>query len=273
MIIDLDQQDSDPFKGRVFDICICGAGVAGITLALALSKNFNVLLLEAGGTEYSSESQLLYQGTSVGREYFPLLTTRLRFLGGTSNHWGGWCGTLDAHDFERKTYVEYSGWPIGFHDLEPYAGGARSILDVSEEYQSKPTASQLAFLDRIAQSGDFTSFDMLWSHPVTRFREKYKAEIEERPNLTCFVNPNLTRLTIVDNLTRVREAEVRNYHRREFKVSARRFVLATGGIENPRILLNCDHQVDGGIGNRRGLVGRFFCEHPTANTQRIQSVS
>ena len=89
MIIDLNEADSDPFQTKVFDVCICGAGVAGITLALKLSQKLNVALLEAGGFQYSDSSQSVYQGSIVGREYFPLSSARLRYFGGTSNHWGG----------------------------------------------------------------------------------------------------------------------------------------------------------------------------------------
>jgi len=103
MISDLNEANSDPFKTKVFDVCICGAGFAGITLALKLSQKLNVVLLEAGGLQYSERSQSVYQGSIVGREYFPLWASRLRYFGGTSNHWTGWCTPLDPIDFEPKS--------------------------------------------------------------------------------------------------------------------------------------------------------------------------
>lgn len=48
MIVDLNNVTSDPFKGKKYDVCICGAGVAGITIARKLSKRLNIILLEAG---------------------------------------------------------------------------------------------------------------------------------------------------------------------------------------------------------------------------------
>src|SRR5262249_61069703 len=41
----------------------------------------------------------------------------------------------------------------------------------------------------------------------------------------------------------------------------RHYVLATGGIENARLLLCSDSVVRGGLGNGHDLVGRFFLEH------------
>ena len=133
LIIDLNKVTSDPFKDKKYDVCICGAGVAGITLARKLSKRLNVILLEAGDYGYSSESQEVYLGKSIGRGYFHLTATRLRFFGGTSNHWTGTCRPLDKEDFNRKSYVEYSGWPIGRSDLDPYLEETKSILDIAPE--------------------------------------------------------------------------------------------------------------------------------------------
>lgn len=91
MIYDLNTlQVNDPDK--LYDACIVGAGVAGITLATQLSKRgHKILLLEAGDKQYEEASQNLYKGESIGRNYHELNQSRLRFLGGTSNHWEGKC--------------------------------------------------------------------------------------------------------------------------------------------------------------------------------------
>ena len=109
MITDLHEAQSDPFEGREFDVCICGAGVAGITLALHLPRSTRILLLEAGGLQASTDSQDVYKGENVGQRYSDLTATRLRFFGGTSNHWAGWCRPLDAYAFDAKAHVDYSG--------------------------------------------------------------------------------------------------------------------------------------------------------------------
>ena len=54
---------------------------------------------------------------------------------------------------------------------------------------------------------------------------------------------------------------------RTLRVSARLFVLATGGIENARLLLLADHLH--GIGDESGLVGRCFMEHPRDASCRL----
>jgi choline dehydrogenase-like flavoprotein len=258
MIIDLSKSEGDPFEGRQFDICICGAGVAGITLALNLSGKMNVLLLEGGGFENSAETQSIYQGNNVGREYADLRAGRLRFFGGSSNHWGGECRPLDAHDFETKTYLPLSGWPIGKSDLDPYAEKAESIVDLpAEESWDAPPGY---FEDRIGNRPDFRSIRYKLS-PPTRFGEKYRNEIESRSNIVCVLNANVTDFRLAENGKRIRHAVVRTYSGVEYFAPARTFVLATGGVENARLLLNSNSQVSAGLGNRHGNVGRFFSEH------------
>jgi hypothetical protein len=77
------------FKPKV---CILGSGPAGTTIARKLgAAGIPVVVLEAGSREFSDESQDFYRGSTVGDFYFDLDITRLRFMGGSSNHWAGWC--------------------------------------------------------------------------------------------------------------------------------------------------------------------------------------
>ena len=114
-----------------YDVCIIGARAAGITLARALrSEPISVCLLESGGFEFENETQSLYRGVTSGAglrsDY--LSTSRLRFFGGTTNHWAGMCRPLDPMDFAVRPWVPHSGWPISRDDLAPYYRRAADVL-------------------------------------------------------------------------------------------------------------------------------------------------
>ena len=112
MIVDATDADRGLFA-RTFDACVIGTGPAGITLARRLAaRGFSVALMEGGGLELSDESQDLYKGEIVGLDYFPLDEARLRYFGGSSNHWGGRCRALDAVNFLPLAANPLSGWPI-----------------------------------------------------------------------------------------------------------------------------------------------------------------
>ena len=266
MIVDLNSVQSDPFSEKNFDVCICGAGFAGITMALNLPRNLKVLLLEGGGFKASAESQSVYEGVSKGQTFIATGSSRLRYFGGTSGSWGGWCRPLDEYDFEPKSYVPYSGWPIRIDDLNPYLDKAEAMVELPEE--GSWSESQSYFEEQIHETADFKSGTYKFS-PPTRFGQKYRQEIEGRSNLFCYLNANVTDLLLTKDLSRLDHVKVHDYSGRVFEVSAQIFVLATGGLENPRILLNSNKQIPAGVGNQNGLVGKFFTEHPHAQIAEV----
>ena len=116
-------------QGQVLDcdVCIVGAGAAGITIARELAgSGLSVLLAEAGGADYDDASQAFYKGRSIGLGLDPE-TTRLRQLGGSTNHWGGRSHPFEADDFAERPWVPHSGWPFARGALEPFYGPARAI--------------------------------------------------------------------------------------------------------------------------------------------------
>jgi choline dehydrogenase-like flavoprotein len=257
MIEDAEERTDDWFD-RVFDVCVVGAGPAGITLARKLGeRGLSVGLFEAGGLEFTSESQALYEGTTSGQPYFPLDGARLRFLGGSSNHWGGWTRPLDPYDFEPKAHHPLSGWPISKTDLDPYTADADAILNLPQD-MPEPDIMPEAVADLLPGLFRF-------SRPTARFGEKYRSELAASTTIRAFVNANLVDLRLDESRRVVNEAIFRSYARPEaFRVRARTFVLCLGGIENPRALLNADSEITPGLGNEHDLVGRHFMDHPHA---------
>ena len=114
------------------DICVIGAGPAGITLALEfINKSFRVCLLESGGFDYDSETEDLNQGIVVGRDY-DLVNSRARLFGGTTNTWGGHCVPIRPLNFETRDWIPYSGWPISRNHLDTYYKRAHEVHQIGE---------------------------------------------------------------------------------------------------------------------------------------------
>ncbi len=116
---------------READLCIIGAGAAGITLALQLARaKFRVLILESGGLEPEAQTQMLAAGEIGGIGYVPLVSARIRAFGGSTGHWAGWCRPFESIDFEARPWVPHSGWPIGLAELEKYYPRAQEICEL-----------------------------------------------------------------------------------------------------------------------------------------------
>jgi len=233
------------------DVCIIGAGAAGITLAHTLSqRSLKVILCEAGGMDYSEDSQSIYKGKVEGDPYYDIETARLRYFGGTTNHWTGWCRPLDAYDFKVKAGIAETAWPIARSDLDPYLDRARDILEV------KPVPDG----PMLGDSG-LKRIGMAFSPPV-RFAEKYREPLEQSPFVQVVLNANLIG-TRAEN-GQVTHARIADYDGNERMVAAKHFVIACGGIENSRQLLWLHESGQLPLGESAPVVGRYWGEHPHA---------
>lgn len=244
--------------GAPFDVCIFGTGPAGMTVALDLAKRRKrIALVEAGSFEYTEESQRLYEGTDSGlNTWNALINKRLRYFGGTSGHWTGRCGLFDEIDFTKDTYHGMSGWPIGRNAVLAQLPRAAEILDLGVQSLATRPLKQGANSSFVHSSAAFSA--------PTRFGTKYRAAIVESPYIQLITRASLFELRLGARLrsdAAIDHALVKDYQGRTHKVSAGRFVLALGAVENARLLLNSDKQARGGIGNHAGYVGRCFMEH------------
>lgn len=263
MITDATGPDRARFD-RVFDVCVIGAGPAGITLARRLAaRGLDVALMEGGGRYVSGESQDLYVGEIVGLDYFDLDVVRLRSFGGCSTHWTGRCRTLDPVDFTPLPQRPLA-WPIGPEAIEPHAAEASRILDMEADREG-PDLPLLQAEERFRNVQFRHSPADYPAHEPTRFGEKYYDEIAATPGITAGLNANLVDLRLDDDLATVTGAVFRSYEPGDpgFTIRARAYALCAGGFETPRLLLNFTSQKPMGIGNDHDLVGRHFCEHPT----------
>jgi len=113
------------------DICIIGAGAAGISVALEwILSPYRIILLEGGGFEYEARMQELYRGKTTGQPYYPLQSARLHYFGGTTGHWGGMCSVFDPVAFKKRDWISDSGWPFTQEHMMPYYERAHSNLDL-----------------------------------------------------------------------------------------------------------------------------------------------
>jgi choline dehydrogenase-like flavoprotein len=242
------------------DICIVGAGAAGITIARELAgSSLRVVLLEGGGEEIAIDSQSLYEGENVGLPYYTLDTCRLRYFGGSTNHWGGHCMPYRPSDLVARDDIPHSGWPIGHADVEPYFAKAAEIVaaprggwDVA--HWEEATGKRRLPLDPYLF---VTRVHTVWQN---LFGTVHRPALESAPNAQVYLNANVTEIEVEPNASHVTGLRVRAGLGPELAVRASRYVLAAGGIENARLLLLSNSVQAEGLGNGHDLVGRFFTD-------------
>lgn len=245
------------------DICIIGAGIAGITMALDLiDSGYKVILLESGGFEYDGQVQDLYRGENTGQRYFPIRSSRLHYFGGTSGHWGGLCAPLDPQDFKKRSWVPHSGWPIDFEDLNPFYEKAHQFLELGPyQYDLDYWREQYPDMEPLPFNKEVIWAKIWQFSPPTRFGTRYKEAIEKAENIALYTYANCTAIDTDESNSTITRVHIKNHAGKSHRVNARHYVLACGAIQNARLLLASKQERRTGLGNKYDQVGRYFMEH------------
>lgn len=260
------------------DICIVGAGPAGLTLARELSSLVvKVCLLESGDRTFKQKTQSLCEGEIESSQYpqDELLVGRCRQLGGTSNFWEIQVdeddvteGILnvrhvipDEIDFQKREEIPYSGWPFHRQDLMPYYRRAQEIcqigpLDYTPAFWETPDRRIFSWSDERVESRVF-QFGL-----SSVFYKSYTQALDQCANVDVYTNANVVELLPNSAGTVIKRVRVAITPEKGFWVEAKTVVLAAGGMENARLLLMSRSLRPAGIGNEHDLVGRFFMDHP-----------
>jgi choline dehydrogenase-like flavoprotein len=253
------------------DVCIVGAGTAGITLAKEfINRQFRVCLLESGGNKPDKETQSLYAGENIGHPYFSLDTARTRYLGGTTNRWdiddgqgsfGARMHPLDGIDFEERDWVPHSGWPFPKSHLDPCYARAQRLCRIEpasfavETWEQSPNSLRLPLSDGRVKT---VIFKIGSRDP---FIQDYIPQISKAANIATYLHANVVNIETDEAVRTVKRLRVVCLTGNKFWVSAKLFVLAAGAIEIPRLLLLSNRTQNVGLGNQNDLVGRYFQEH------------
>lgn len=236
------------------DICIIGAGAAGLSLIHGLAgRGLRIVLLESGGQTDKRALDHLSAGRSNHPDY-PFEATRARGFGGTTARWTGACIPLDPVDFTARPWLAHSGWPISADDLVPFYTAARAIYGL-------PPVS-----DDPVPVGPFGSHatcqKTVWFSNPLNLAKRFSSVVEHDTNIRCVLHFTVAELTTAESGLSVDRAKLILSNGKTAAVTAKIFVLATGGIENARLMLNSRDRHPSGLGNAHDTVGRFHMEHP-----------
>ncbi len=263
VLIDADKQ---PLERLDVDLCIVGAGAAGIAIAhRLLGSGLRVALLESGGLAHEDATQDLYAGDSVGHP-MEMDVGRYRILGGSTSRWTGRCAPLDPIDFAARDWVPHSGWPITFAGVDAYYPAAQIICGFREPWP-QPAGAVRGHLNGLKDEPD----SFIWRFPRSAdqarldFGRTFRAALEADPDTIVVQHANVTAIE-TSATTRVHAIRAETLAGAALHVVARAHVLCCGGIENARLLLDSAEDPGQALGNAHDLVGRFFMQHPRGIT-------
>ena len=244
-----------------YDVCIIGAGAAGITVALELASDCksNLLMLEAGGQHFSHQAQSLFQGEVEGDSHPPLWRSRFSGLGGSTQVWAGWCRPLEAHDFERRDYIANSGWPITSDELQSAYHRANEICGLGSYDYDLETWQDLLAGEPLSSAPKLLHH--IFQVRKLRFNQIYYDDLKNAKNIRVYLYSPVMRLHAKQDGRCVDHVEIASYRGKTTVLKAKQFILATGGIENARLMLLSGSSPENALGNQNDCVGRYFTDH------------
>jgi choline dehydrogenase-like flavoprotein len=245
------------------DLCIIGAGAAGVSIALEwMGSNRKVILLEGGGFNVESQMQALYQGKSLDRPYYPLQSVALHYFGGTTGHWAGFCSPFDPIDFEQRSWVAHSGWPFDRAHLTPFYDRAGKFLELESTDFSVASLEKEDPERRRLPLDESVVHHKVWRFSApTRVGTVYRDPVVNATNVHLYTYAKVVELVPNAGVTAIDSVRAKTIDGKEHRVRARHYVIACGAIHNARLLLASNTQAKRGIGNDNDLVGRYFMEH------------
>ena len=253
------------------DVCLLGAGAAGITLARELcDSNLSVVLLESGGLEPEDADQELNTGEVAGLAYRGLTLGRARALGGATKLWFGQCIRFDPIDFEKRPWVRYSGWPLSAAELAEWYDRAEKMFSIGGQTYDEEIFAKMGMCSPAWSRNSIRTHFTIYS-PKVDLGSLYGRALGKCGKVRVLLHANAMEIETDGNCRETRAVQVRTIEGQRARVRAKAVVLCAGGIENARLLLLSNRVNPRGLGNDHDLVGRFLQDHPNGFTASLKT--
>ncbi|MGC6427791.1 MAG: GMC oxidoreductase [Akkermansiaceae bacterium] len=270
----LDVKDISDQQELECEVLIVGSGAAGVPLACELiGSGKETILLESGAEQLKDDIQNLTEGElPEDSRHGPLRQYRKRVFGGTTTVWGGRCSPFDAQDFEERSHVPASGWPITREEMDPFYERAHEYLFLGDY-----SYDAAEMLDRGAKpiipklDPNVWKQDGLWrfSLPVDIGAE-HREKLAKAQNVQVICESSCLELVSTEDGKEITAAKVGCLDGKRYTIKARKIILAAGGLENTRILLLSDQHHPGGMGNHSDHLGRYYASHVSGDFGEVK---
>ena len=263
-IIDLNERtQTDPHA--TCDVCVIGAGAAGLYLASRLSRDgLRVVLLEAGGATCESGASVGIEAVFSANQYRGALDGRAFGWGGSTSRWGGLLVPHSELDLRDETGPESVAWKHIVHVVQKRSGAVLSTLGLgnSPDFVSLPKVTLGRNAKLLRDFGlETVAAEFL---PFRRRNLTHLTTGRMGRHLTVYLNAVASKWSLkpaTNHSGAVSSVEATSQRAKSLHVSAKSFVIAAGAIESARILLEIDRSSGERMFPRSASIGRCLSDH------------
>jgi len=252
-----------------YNYCVVGSGIGGTVLADVL-KNSNVAVIEAGNFKHNKQSADRY--ISTGRP-FRLTTTTSISVGGTSNLWHGVLSNLDNIDFQKRSWIPNSGWPISLETLRPFYKRSLQFFGLNKpEYLYNEYLNDVLELElkRIKHDPEIIKNKLFLQNKQLISLKNHLKKIGSNKKLSLDLYYNFDVKEVNLKGEKVKSIIGFNTAGKKISLSADVFILCCGALETPRILFNSKSLYQNNDFNNHDILGRFLMDHPMGNLYQVK---
>ena len=234
------------------DVAIIGAGAAGLTLAAHLDTE--CVVVESGNRAIDINRHHLFHSINAG-EPTKVDSLRVRGIGGATLRWTGRCTQMDPYDFEDRSWIAETGWPIEHDALAKWYRAAWKMLNIEPKRSPRNGLAALC---------DDTLSPHVWDYAdggkegVLRFGDVFAKAFTD-PRKTLLHSAHCTE--ILANGAEVKAIKLVDFAGRNILLRAKRFVIASGCIETSRLLLSAKRNNPRLLHMVEPWLGRGFMQH------------
>lgn len=261
-----------------FDVCVIGAGPAGLAAALTLAKKgVTVVIIERGLDQDKELKEDLVEAFQRTKNTHSSMTDAVDIgLGGTSKIWGGRCVPFDEYDFTMRSFAPGTNWPLSYQDIKPYILKAAKFLSIENDCFHVNTCKNLNSKDSnlselFNEHPEFSAQSLeRWSQENNVWKS-HKQKIISEPNISilsgyiCVALEQPEETQQIKSINIIQTTQPKNL----YKINAKHFIIAGGGIESTRLVLNSLHDKNGIRPKGKAFIGKNYMGHPSGKIAKI----
>lgn len=262
----------------VADVCIVGAGAAGIYLGVRLAKmGHDVIILEAGDRVCEDGVSFDFETIFEKGRYRAAHEGRAFGLGGTTSSWGGVLVPYTEYDLRTGTDASFDPWRHIVNVVKEHGESVLETLKITPPLNSAALAERhlAGRLDTLQDRG----LDLQIAQYLPFRRKNFATLLHDNKSSTA--DPTVLMNAVAKKWTldsgdggKVNVASVEALcGNRTVTVAATSFVVAAGALESARILLEIERETGQQPFPETAAIGHYLGDHLSCSVATVMPTS